>query len=131
MEKSLVLIKPDGVEKNLIGNIISIYEKNNLKVKDIKMVNVTKDIAMKHYKDHIGKDYFNNLLEYITRGPVCAIILEGDNAINKIRELNGATNPSKAEDGTIRALYGTNVTENCVHSSDSAISAEREINIWF
>lgn len=128
MERSLVLIKPDGVEKCVIGNIISMYEKNNLKVEDIKMVKVTKELAIKHYEDHIGKDFFDKLIKYITRGKVCAMILGGENAIKIIRDINGDTNPKK---GTIRALYGTNITENCVYSSDSKINAEKEINIWF
>lgn len=131
MERSLVLIKPDGVEKCVIGNIISMYEKNNLKVEDIKMVKVTKELAIKHYEDHIGKNFFDKLIKYITRGKVCAMILGGENAIKIIRDINGDTNPKKAKEGTIRALYGTNITENCVHSSDSKINAEKEINIWF
>lgn len=131
MEKSLVLIKPDGVEQNVIGKILSMYEDNGLKILSLKMLTVDKEFAMKHYSEHIGKPFFNELINYITRGPLCALVLEGDDAINKIRKINGATNPEKAEKGTIRALYGTNLTENCVHASDSKESAAREISLWF
>ena len=131
MEKSLVLIKPDGVEQNVIGKILSMYEDNGLKIVSLKMLTVDKEFAMKHYSEHIGKPFFNELINYITRGPLCALVLEGDDAINKIRKINGATNPEKAEKGTIRALYGTNLTENCVHASDSKESATREISLWF
>ncbi|MGG7096219.1 nucleoside-diphosphate kinase [Clostridium sardiniense] len=131
MEKSLVLIKPDGVEKNIIGKIISMYEEANLKVIELRMMTVNKEFAMKHYKEHIGKSFFEELINYITRGPLCALILEGDNAIDKIRKINGATNPKKADKGTIRALYGKNSTENCVHASDSVESANREVELWF
>lgn len=130
MEKSLVLIKPDGVEQNVIGKILSMYEDNGLKIVSLKMLTVDKEFAMKHYSEHIGKPFFNELINYITRGPLCALVLEGDDAINKIRKINGATNPEKAEKGTIRALYGTNLTENCVHASDSKESATREISLW-
>ena len=131
MEKSLVLIKPDGVEKNIIGKIISMYEEANLKVIELRMTTINKEFAMKHYKEHIGKSFFEELIDYITRGPLCALILEGDNAIDKIRKINGATNPKKADRGTIRALYGKNSTENCVHASDSVESANREVELWF
>ncbi len=131
MEKSLVLIKPDGVEQNVIGKVLSMYEENGLKISSLKMLKVDKEFAMKHYSEHIGKPFFNELINYITRGPICALVLEGDDAINKIRKINGATNPEKAEKGTIRALYGTNLTENCVHASDSKESAAREISLWF
>ncbi|MDQ0150088.1 nucleoside-diphosphate kinase [Eubacterium multiforme] len=131
MEKSLVLIKPDGVEQNVIGKILSMYEEDGLKIIALKMMTIDREFAMKHYSEHIGKPFFEKLINYITRGPLCALILEGDDAINKIRKINGATNPEKAEKGTIRALYGKNLTENCVHASDSKESAKREINLWF
>ena len=131
MEKSLVLIKPDGVEQNVIGKILSMYEDDGLKIIALKMLTIDREFAMKHYSEHIGKPFFEKLINYITRGSLCALILEGDNAINKIRKINGATNPEKAEQGTIRALYGKNLTENCVHASDSKESAKREISLWF
>lgn len=131
MEKSLVLIKPDGMEKNIIGKIISMYEEANLKVIELRMMTINKEFAMKHYKEHRGKSFFEELINFITRGPLCALILEGDNAIDKIRKINGATNPKKADKGTIRALYGKDSTENCVHASDSVESANREVELWF
>lgn len=131
MERSLVLIKPDAVEKNLIGRIIDSYEEADLKVIALKMGKVTKELAGKHYNEHKGKTFYDDLIKYITRGPLCALIIEGENAIQKVRDINGATDPSKAEDGTIRKLYAKNKTENCVHASDSIESAKREISIWF
>ena len=131
MEKSLVLIKPDAVRKKLIGKIISIYEENNLKVVALKMEKITEDFASKHYKEHIGKDFYNLLLNFITSGPLCALILEGHNAIEKIREINGNTDPNKAKKKSIRRMYARNKTENCVHASDSLESAKREIRLWF
>lgn len=131
MERSLVLIKPDGVEKRLIGKIIKMYEEDGLTISELKMLKVPKELGMKHYEEHKGKEFFNKLINYITRGPVCAMILEGDNAINRVRKINGATNPEVAEKGTIRYLYADNMTENCVHASDSNESAIRECNLWF
>ncbi|MGL4849624.1 MAG: nucleoside-diphosphate kinase [Clostridium sp.] len=131
MERSLILIKPDGVEKKVIGKIISIYEKENLEIKELKLLRASEDIAKKHYEEHKEKPFFNDLIQFITRNPICAMIIEGEDAIKKVRELNGDTNPSKAKEGTIRNLYGDSIGENCVHSSDSVESAEREIKIWF
>lgn len=131
LEKSLVLIKPDAVEKNIIGEIISYYENAELKVTALKMERVTKDLAEKHYAEHKGKPFYKDLIEFITRSPLCAIIIEGDNAIEKIRKLNGATNPSEAKEGTIRRAFATSKSENCVHASDSLESANRELSIWF
>ncbi len=131
MERSLVLIKPDAVRKNLIGKIISIYEGNNLKVIALRMENITKEFASKHYEEHIGKDFYMPLLDFITSGPLCALVLEGENAIERIREINGNTNPEKAKEGTIRKMYASGKTENCVHASDSLDSAKREIELWF
>lgn len=131
MERSLVLIKPDAVEKNIIGKIISMYEENDLKVADLKMEKISRELATKHYEEHIGKVFFEPLIKFITRGPLCALIIEGQNAIEKIRKINGSTNLEIAEEGTIRKLYATSNSENCVHASDSLESAEREINLWF
>ncbi|MEG0370999.1 MAG: nucleoside-diphosphate kinase [Clostridium sp.] len=131
MEKTLVLIKPDAVEKNHIGDILSIYEKNGLKVIDIKMLTATEDIAKKHYADHIDKRFFKDLISYITRSPVIAIILQGDNAIEDVRNINGSTDPKNAAHGTIRNLYAVSKSENSVHASDCAKSADKEIAIWF
>ena len=131
MENTLVLIKPDAVERNLIGNIIALYEANSLKVTKLRMVHVDVETATEHYKEHEGRDYFEPLITYITRSPLVAMVLEGENAIQKVRELNGKTNPADAETGTVRKLYGVSYRENTVHASDSQESAEKEINIWF
>lgn len=131
MEKTLVLIKPDAVERNLIGEIISFYERENLKVANLKMLNVSKNLAEEHYSEHKGRPYFNELISYITRSPICALILEGEDAISKVRSINGNTDPVKADKNTIRGKYGLSKTENCVHASDSIENAEREIRIWF
>lgn len=131
MEQSLVLIKPDAVRKNIIGNIIALYEGSGLKVINLKMEVVKKEVAKEHYKEHKGKVFYEGLLDFITSGPLVAIILEGDNAISKIREINGATNPENANEGTIRRLYADSNKENCVHASDSLESAKREIKLWF
>lgn len=131
MEKTLVLIKPDAVERNLIGQILSIYESNNLKIKDIKYILPSKKLAIEHYKEHEGKPYFDNLISYITRSPIIALILEGENAILKVREINGATSPTEAKENTIRAKFALSKNENSVHASDSEDNAKREIEIWF
>ena len=131
MEKTLVLIKPDAVERNLIGKIISLYEDKGLKVTALKMLKADREISMKHYNEHVGRPYFDNLMSYITRSPLVAMILEGENAIALVRQINGKTNPLEADEGTIRKLYGESKTYNTVHASDSSASATREIEIWF
>lgn len=131
MEKSLVLIKPDAVERNLIGEILSFYEKNGLKIIAMRMEKVSREIAEKHYAEHEGKFFYEPTIEFITRSPLVALIIEGENAIEKIRKINGATNPEKAEEGTIRKAYATATNRNCVHASDSTESAQREIALWF
>ena len=131
MEKTLVLIKPDAVEQNIIGRVISFYEDEELKVIALKMEQVERKVAEEHYKEHYGKSFYNSLIEFITRSPLCALILEGKDCINKVREINGATNPKEQKDGTIRKKYAKGITENCVHASDSVESLEREIKIWF
>lgn len=131
LEKSLVLIKPDAVERNLIGKILEVYEGAGLKIKAMEMKQINKEFAEKHYEEHRDKQFFNSLIKYITRSPLVALILEGENAIDKIRSLNGATNPEKAEFGTIRRRFALSGTENSVHASDSIESAEKEIKLWF
>ncbi len=131
MERSLVLIKPDAVERNIIGNIIKFYEENNLKITDMKMVQVSEDIAREHYSNIAEKPFFKSVLSYITRSPLVVLVLEGENAISKIRYINGPTNPELAPQNTIRGIYGLNVEENSVHASDSMDNANKEISIWF
>ncbi|KGM94558.1 nucleoside diphosphate kinase [Clostridium novyi A str. 4552] len=131
MEKSLVLIKPDAVERNIIGEIISFYEKQNLKITALRMLKATREIAAEHYAEHKGKPYYEELIEFITRSPLCAMVVEGENAIATVRKTNGNTDPSKADKNTIRGTFGISKTENSVHSSDSPDNAEKEIKLWF
>lgn len=130
-EKTLVLIKPDAVERNLIGKILVEYERNGLKVLDMKLIKASTDLAEKHYAEHNGKPFFNRLVTYLTRSPLVALVLEGENAISRVRALNGTTDPEISPDNTIRALYGLSLSENTVHASDSKESASRERSIWF
>jgi len=131
MEKTLVLIKPDAVERKLIGKIISLYEERALKVTAMRMLHADPEIVKRHYEEHIGRSYFDHLMNYITRSPLVALVLEGENAIALAREINGKTDPVEAAEGTIRRLYGQTKTYNTVHASDSTESAAREIEIWF
>ncbi len=131
MEKTLVLIKPDAVERNYVGKILGLYEEKGLKIVELKMLTATEELAKKHYAEHVEKPFFPELLSYITRSPLVALILEGDNAIAKVREINGSTDPKEAAEGTVRNLYAVSKSENSVHASDSVESAEREMTIWF
>lgn len=131
MEQTLVLIKPDAVERNLIGKILSEYERNGLEIAEMQLLTASKETAAAHYAEHEGKPFYEELIDYITGGPLVAFVLEGENAITRVRTLNGATDPKDAVDNTIRALYGIDLSNNTVHASDSAESAEREIAIWF
>ncbi len=131
MEKTLVLIKPDGVERRLIGQIISIYERKGLDITALKFIKPSVEIAEKHYIEHKDKPFFTELVNFITRGKVCAMIIQGDNVVKTVRKINGATDPAEAEMGTIRGQFALSKSENIVHASDSAESAEREIKIWF
>lgn len=131
LEQTLVIIKPDGVERNLIGSILNEYERNGLVIKNIKMLVADEELAKEHYDEHVDKPFFNDLVDYITSGPSCVLIIEGKNVIDRVRKINGATNPKEAQDNTIRALYGLELSKNTVHASDSLKSAKREISIWF
>lgn len=131
MERTLVLIKPDGVKRKLMGEIISIYERKGLEISAMKLLRPSVEVVGEHYYEHRSKSFYNELVNYITRGYVCALIIEGENAIDAVRKINGATDPLKAETGSIRGKFALSKTENCVHSSDSEDSAEREIKIWF
>ena len=131
MERTLVLIKPDAVERNLIGKILTFYEDNGLKIIALKMEKISMEFAEKHYKEHKGKSFFNELIDYITRSSLCALVLEGNDAVEKVREINGSTKPEKQKEGTIRKAYAKSITENSVHSSDSVEHAKEEIELWF
>ena len=131
MERTLVLIKPDGVKRELIGKIINQYEEKSLEIVELKMITATLDNAKKHYNEHIGKDFFEELINYITDGKICAMILVGEKAVEIVRKINGDKNPIKSEPGSIRGRFAIDETQNLVHASDSTTSAEREISIWF
>jgi nucleoside-diphosphate kinase len=131
MERSLILVKPDAIERKTGGSILARFESQGLKIVGLKMLHVDGELAKKHYEMHIGKAFFNDLLEYITSTPVIAAVLEGEGAVEKIRKIMGVTDPAKAETGTIRKDFGIDIQRNAVHGSDSRESAEREINLFF
>ena len=131
MERTLVLIKPDGVQRQLIGTIIARLEQRGLKIVGLKMVQVSQELARTHYAIHEGKPFFEPLISYITSAPVVAMIIEGPNAIEAARSTMGATNPVKASPGTIRADFGLEIGRNLVHGSDGPETAATEIALWF
>lgn len=131
MEKTLVLIKPDAFGKNHTGEILKIYEDAGLKIVAAKVMQMDKKIAAIHYAEHVEKPFYPELVEFMTSAPLMALVLGGENAISKVREINGATNPAKAAEGTIRKLFAESVTKNAVHASDSPENAAREIKIFF
>jgi len=131
MEKTLILIKPDGVRRKLIGNIISRFEDKGLKLVAMKFMKVTEEQAKKHYSVHSLKPFFDDLVSYLVSGPIVAIIFEGDNAILSCRNICGATDGSKANPGTIRGDFSLNIEENIVHASDSDESFKHEYPIFF
>ena len=131
MEQTLSLIKPDAVERNLIGKIINVFEENNLTIKEMKKIHVDLKFAEKFYEMHKERPFFNDLCNFISSGPLVAIILEGENAIQKNRDLMGANNPSEAKEGTIRKMFAISIDKNSVHGSDSPESAKREIELFF
>lgn len=131
MERTLVLVKPDGVNRKLTGRIIAMYEQRNLSITAIKMLIPTAQIAEAHYEEHKDKSFFRDLIDYLTSGQVCAMILEGEKAVEKVRKINGKTDPMEAELSSVRGMYAISKSQNTVHSSDSIQSAEREIKIWF
>ncbi len=131
MERSLVLIKPDAMQKRLDGAIISRLEKQGLKLVALKMLHMDKALATRHYAIHEDKSFFEDLINYITSTPIIAVVFEGKDAVGIIRKIMGATDPAKAEAGTIRADFGTDIQNNAVHGSDSTETAEKEINLFF
>lgn len=131
IEKTLVLVKPDGVKKHVCGEVISRFERKGLSIYAIKMIQVPVELAKKHYAEHEGKGFFNDLIAFITSGPVLAMVIEGENAVAAVRQINGATDPLKAVPGSIRGDFATSIDENIVHASDAPETAEREIGLWF
>jgi nucleoside-diphosphate kinase len=131
LQRSLVLIKPDAMKRNLSGAIIAKFEKAGLKIVGLKMLHMDTALAKRHYAVHEGKPFFAGLVEYITSTPIVAICFEGDNAIELIRKTMGATDPKKAEKGTIRAEFGLDIQNNATHGSDSPENAAKEIKLYF
>ena len=131
MEKSLVLIKPDAVQRGLVGTIITRLEKQGLKLVAIRMLHLDKALARQHYAIHKDKPFFNSLVDYISSAPIVAAVFAGEGAIAVIRKTMGATDPAKAEAGTIRADFGLDIEHNSVHGSDSAETAAKEIKLFF
>jgi nucleoside-diphosphate kinase len=131
IQQTLSMIKPDAVQRNLIGSIITLIEANNLIVKKMKMIKLSTDDAEKFYIIHKDKEFYSNLIEYMTSGQVVVLVLEGDNAISIYRDLMGSTNPSEAKEETIRKLYAVDTTRNSVHGSDSPENATIEIDFFF
>ena len=130
-ERTLVLVKPDGVRRGLIGDVISRVERKSLRIVAMELRSLDRDTAQIHYAEHSEKPFFGSLVEFITSGPVVAIVVEGPRAVEALRALAGATDPVKASPGTIRGDHGLEVEQNIVHGSDSHDSAEREIKIFF
>ena len=131
IERTLVFIKPDGVERRLVGEIISRFEKKGLKIKALKMFKFTREQAEEFYRVHKGKPFFEDLIKFVTRNPVVAMVLEGDNAISVVRLMTGPTDGRQAPPGTIRGDYALSKQENVIHASDSPESAEHEISVVF
>jgi len=130
-EQTLSIIKPDAVERNLIDEIKNIFIQNKLNIKDTKKIHISKDEAAEFYKIHQSKPFYNNLCSYLSSGPIVVMILEGDGAVFVNRKIMGATDPKKAEDNTIRKLYGISIDKNSVHGSDSLENARKEIDFFF
>ena len=130
-EQTLSIIKPDAVERNLIDDIKKIFTQNDLEIKESKKIHITKEEAAEFYKVHQSKPFYNDLCAYLSSGPIVVMILEKENAVMGNRELMGATNPTDAEEGTIRKKYGISIDKNSVHGSDSVDNAKIEIDFFF
>ena len=129
--KTFFMIKPDGVRRNLIGEIISRVEAKGFVISKLKMMQIDKELAEEHYKEHSEKPFFNDLVSFITSGPIVAMQIEGENAVAQIRNLMGATNPADSTPGSIRGDLATELDKNVVHGSDSDESADRELKLFF
>ena len=131
LEQTLSIIKPDAVERNLDNEIKNFFEKNSLKIIKSKKVKISKEEASEFYKVHQTKPFYEDLCNYLSSGPIVVMVLEGKNAISKNRELMGSTDPKKAEEGTLREMYGLSIDKNSVHGSDSIENAKIEVNFFF
>ncbi|MDI3473168.1 MAG: nucleoside-diphosphate kinase [Thermotogaceae bacterium] len=131
IERTFVYIKPDGVRRKLIGEVISRFEKKGLNLVALKMIKLTREKAEELYKEHVGRDFYEPLIKFITSGPVVMMVLEGPRAVEAVRQVVGSTDAVKAFPGSIRGDFALSVRENVVHASDSVESAEREMKIFF
>ena len=131
VERTLVLIKPDAVQRGLAGEILSRFEQRGLAIRDARLVQVNRELAERHYAEHAEKPFFGELVEFITSAPTLALALEGEGAIATVRRTMGATNPADSEPGSIRGDLALSMPDNLVHGSDSPESAERELGLWF
>jgi nucleoside-diphosphate kinase len=131
VERTLTIIKPDGIQQGNIGDILQILERNDLQLKGAKMLQLTENSASGFYAVHRARSFFNDLVRYMCSGPVLVVVLEGENAVSRLRQLMGATDPSKAADGTIRKRFATSIEKNVIHGSDSSENAKTEINYFF
>lgn len=131
MEQTFVMVKPDGVQRGLVGEIVSRFERKGLKIVAAKLFQVPKELAEQHYAEHASKPFFAELVDFITSGPVFAMVIEGNDCIKIVREMMGKTNPADSAPGTIRGDYGLSIGMNIIHGSDSTLSATREIKLWF
>lgn len=131
MERTFVMLKPGAVQRGLVGNVITRFERRGLKIIAMKMIHISTELAERHYGEHKEKSFYHELVEYITSGPVVAMVLEGENAISVVRDMMGKTDPLESEPGTIRGDFGLFTGKNIVHGSDSETSAKREIDLFF
>jgi nucleoside-diphosphate kinase len=131
MEKTYLMVKPDGVQRNLIGEIVSRFERKGFQLVGGKLMSIPRELAEEHYGEHKERPFFGELVDFITSGPVFAMVWEGENVIATARQMMGSTNPKDAATGTIRGDFGVNVGKNIIHGSDSPASAEREIGLFF
>ncbi|ACX72542.1 Nucleoside-diphosphate kinase [Methanocaldococcus vulcanius M7] len=130
-ERTFVALKPDAVKRKLVGKLIERFENKGFEIIAMKMVKLNREMAEKYYEEHKGKDFFENLVKFMTSGRIVAMVVEGENAITAVRKMIGKTNPIEAEPGTIRGDFATKTPENVIHASDSKESAEREIKLFF
>lgn len=131
MEKSLILIKPDAMKKNAAGEILSRLQNGGLKLVALKMLRMDETLGKRHYSEHVEKPFYKDLLEFMTSAPIVAAVFEGEDAVERIRKIMGVTDSTKADEGTIRRDFGTDIQFNAVHGSDSVESAKREISLFF
>ncbi len=131
MERTLSIVKPDGVRKNLVGEVISRFERSGLRISALKMLRLSKEGAKKFYIVHKDRPFYETLTDFMSEGPIVVMVIEGENAISKVRDIMGATNPKDAAPGTIRADFASNIEQNIVHGSDSSQSAAYEIAFFF